>query len=78
MDCEQCSGWVSDYLEGLLSRQRRATMDSHLASCERCRTMVAELRAIPKLVRRATQVTMPEGAQKRLMRRIRAAKKSKP
>jgi anti-sigma factor RsiW len=77
VNCEQCSEWASDYLEGLLSRPRRATMDAHLASCDRCRTLVAELRAIPQLVRRATQVTMPTGAQQRLMRRVRGARKDK-
>ena len=71
MNCEQCSECVSDYLEDLLSPERRASVDTHCASCAKCRTMVQELRAIPQLVRSATDVPMPEAAQRRLLGRLR-------
>jgi anti-sigma factor RsiW len=50
---------LMDYLEGVLSPEVRAALDEHVAGCERCAAFVASYCETPRIVREATEVTLP-------------------
>ena len=57
---------LMDYLEGVLSPQMRATLETHVAGCARCTAFLASYRETPRIVRQATDASMPERAKKAL------------
>jgi anti-sigma factor RsiW len=75
--CQQCSERLGDYEERRLAPGDQAAMESHFASCARCRELRDAYRALPDIVRRATDVSMPAEARARLRRRLAASKKMK-
>jgi len=44
--CDEFDAALSDYLEGTLDPAARATLESHAAGCDRCRTLLADVSAI--------------------------------
>lgn len=46
MECQQCRGWLSEYLDGELSGADYEEMKSHLELCPDCRQVMDELAAI--------------------------------
>lgn len=44
--CDQFDAALSDYLEGTLDPAARAALESHAASCDRCRALLADVSAI--------------------------------
>jgi anti-sigma factor RsiW len=62
---------MADYLEGDLSLAKRALLDAHLEGCVDCRTEIAELRALPNLLRRLPDIEPPPMLAADVMRRIR-------
>src|SRR2546425_12951853 len=43
---DQWTDRLSEYLDGELTAPERTTLEAHLASCEGCRTTLAELRRV--------------------------------
>jgi predicted anti-sigma-YlaC factor YlaD len=43
MRCSKAQRWVSQGLDGMLSPEREARLDQHLAACEACRAYAAEV-----------------------------------
>src|SRR6185437_11340049 len=44
--CDEFDAALSDYLEGTLDPDARATLESHAAGCDRCRALLADVSAI--------------------------------
>jgi hypothetical protein len=56
MSCQDYEIALGDYVDGTLDERSRAEVEAHLASCERCRAMVADFSAL----RRVTLALEPE------------------
>jgi anti-sigma factor RsiW len=52
-----------DYLDGVLSPDVNAALETHVAGCERCAAFVASYRETPRILRRATAVEIPSDIQ---------------
>ena len=52
--CREFVQLVTDYLDGALPDETRAQVDSHLATCEGCRTVLAQWRTVIDLAGRLT------------------------
>ena len=50
---------LMDYLEGVLSPDLRADVDSHVAGCPKCAAFVASYVETPRIFREATATVMP-------------------
>lgn len=61
--CASGVGLLMDYLEGVLSPQQRAAVDAHVAGCPRCLAFIASYRETPRILRQATEVTLPAEVQ---------------
>lgn len=57
MNCQQANELLIEYLDGRLDADRRAQVESHLATCVACRERVAEFRALSALL----EEWQPEG-----------------
>lgn len=63
---------LMEYLEGTLPPDVRATLDAHVAGCERCVAFLASYRDTPGILRQATLIEMPEDLQTSLLAALRA------
>lgn len=63
---------LMDYLEGVLPKELRDSIESHVAACERCTAFVASYRETPRIVRDATSFEMPPELEESLMQFLRA------
>ena len=57
---------LMDYLEGVLPEETRLAIDVHVASCPKCTAFVASYRATPRILRDATETSVPEELQESL------------
>jgi anti-sigma factor RsiW len=57
---------LMDYLEGVLPAAVRSTLDEHVAGCPRCVAFVASYCETPRVLREATEVTIPADVQRSL------------
>ncbi len=57
---------LNDYLEGVLTDDVRAALDAHVAKCERCVAFIDSYRATPRLLREATEASLPDDVQQSL------------
>lgn len=72
LTCRDGAELLMDYLEGVVSRDVRTTIDVHLAGCRNCERFVRSYRETPRILRTATAVEMPAGARASLKRFLRA------
>jgi anti-sigma factor RsiW len=49
-----------DYLEGDVTDDVRATIDAHVASCDKCVAFLESYQATPRIIRDATAAELPE------------------
>lgn len=66
MSCVSGVELLMDYLEGLLPASTVAALDGHVAGCRRCQAFVASYRATPRILREATDLTLPVALQSSL------------
>ena len=67
---------LMDYLEGVLPSEVSAALEAHVAGCERCTAFVASYRETPRILRRATAITLPPDVQESLRAFLRAQRRS--
>ena len=58
---------LMEYLEGLLPPMTVAALDAHVAGCDRCQAFIASYSAAPRIVREATDITLPTAMQSSLI-----------
>jgi anti-sigma factor RsiW len=61
-----------DYLEGALSADVNAALDTHVAGCPRCVAFVASYCDTPRILREATAATLPAHVEASLKAFLRA------
>jgi anti-sigma factor RsiW len=69
---------LADYLEGLLSPAVRTSIERHVLSCERCQSFVASYQAAPAILRRATDVVLPDELRARLSEWMKMVQSASP
>jgi hypothetical protein len=68
LTCQKFADLVGDYVERRLKAEQALAMDGHRLACQECRDLLTDYRRIPEILRRATDVKLPAGAQARLRR----------
>ena len=68
--CDQVWHEISNYLEGGVTPSLRASMEIHLASCERCRSVLEGTRNVVRLYSDERMIEVPSGFGKRLEKRL--------
>ena len=63
---------LMDYLEGVLASDVRAALDTHVAGCARCAAFIASYEDAPRLLRGATDASLPQDIQQSLRVFLRA------
>lgn len=58
--CRDGVEMLMEYLEGTLTADDRAAIESHVASCPRCQAFVESYRQTPRILRAATLAALPE------------------
>jgi len=67
--CYEMLTMISDYLDGDLPASECAKLESHLETCENCRTMVGTMEKTIFLYRNVSEMEcLPEDVKKRLFR----------
>ena len=59
---------LMEYLEGLLPADVSTAIETHVASCPRCTAFVDSYRATPRILRDATETTLPRELRDSLRR----------
>jgi anti-sigma factor RsiW len=67
MTCASGVDRLMDYLEGVLSADLHAAIESHVAGCPRCVAFITSYRETPRIMRQATSVELPAGQQASLL-----------
>ena len=57
---------LADYLEDALPADVRASLEEHVVGCERCRAFLASYQATPRILRDATDASLPEELREKL------------
>lgn len=65
--CRSGVDQLMEYLEGLLPATAVSAIDAHVSGCERCQAFIASYRATPRIVRDATEMTLPTAAPAALL-----------
>ena len=50
---------LMDFLEGVLPAELHAALEAHVAACPQCAAFVASYLATPRIVRQATEISLP-------------------
>lgn len=72
MTCDAFLDRASDFVDGTLDAASLAEADAHLASCEACRALVADLRRVLHAASAVERRPLPEQAWARIEARLRA------
>jgi len=71
VDCDRVLDLISRRLDEPLSAGEQALLDSHLVSCESCRTLSQDLNALSTALSLLSEIPAPEGFADRVLSRIR-------
>lgn len=63
---------LMDYVDDVLPSDVRAALDEHVAGCARCAAFVASYLAVPRILREASEVTLPADVEASLKAFLRA------
>jgi predicted anti-sigma-YlaC factor YlaD len=72
MDCRTLVELVTQYLEGALDEDRRASVETHLAECEGCTNYLEQIRTTIRVSGRLHEEQIPPEACEPLLRVFRA------
>lgn len=67
---------LMDYLEGVVAPDVRAALEAHVAGCERCRAFIESYRETPRLLRDATDASLPADIRQSLTVFLRSRRRS--
>jgi anti-sigma factor RsiW len=70
ISCEEVWREISNYLEGEISAEMRATMEEHFKGCKHCTAVLDGTRNVVQLVGDATVFEVPAGFSNRLYRKF--------
>jgi anti-sigma factor RsiW len=71
MTCHELHDQLPDLVDGTIDESVRDAIDEHLASCESCRVLVADLRRVRQAAALLERPSVPSGAWNRLATRLR-------
>lgn len=71
MRCSSCEPLLDRYREGTLSPRRMIAISAHMGACERCRTLLEELKAVDGLLATARPADLPENFTFAIMAEVR-------
>jgi anti-sigma factor RsiW len=63
---------LMDYLDGVVPADVKAALDEHVAGCQRCAAFVASYLATPRILRDATDASLPPELEESLKAFLRA------
>jgi anti-sigma factor RsiW len=72
---------LAEYVDGVLPRHARLSLERHVGICRRCRGFVRSYAATPRILRTATQSHMPAAVRRSLRARLereRSARRRSP
>jgi predicted anti-sigma-YlaC factor YlaD len=72
MDCRTLVELVTEYLEGALDEDRRASVEAHLAECEGCTNYLEQIRTTIRVSGHLHEEQIPPEAREPLLRVFRA------
>ena len=78
ISCRRVKRWTVDYLEGILSEEKKLLFEEHLTKCSRCAQEVEVLMKTQKLVRLKAREEMPEGFWAHYLPRLKRRLEKKP
>ena len=81
IDCVEVWRHISDYLEGQMNGDLRASMASHFKDCAHCSAILDGTRNVMKLVGDGKAFEIPAGVSQKFYKKLNdhlAARKSKP
>lgn len=70
--CQACLDLLLDYVEGHLSPDARARLESHFNDCQPCEDFLATYRATTNVCRKALERAIPESVANKLHAFLRA------
>jgi anti-sigma factor RsiW len=76
--CKTGVDLLMDYLEGVVSAEARAMLETHVAGCSKCTAFIAAYQATPRILRDATAAAMPPELQWSLLAFLRAQRGEGP
>jgi len=65
---------LMDYLDGVLPAETRQAIEAHVAQCSRCAAFIASYQETPRILRDATDLTLPAERQTALVAFLRAVR----
>jgi RNA polymerase sigma-70 factor (ECF subfamily) len=66
---------LMDYLEGVLPAGVCTQLEAHVAGCQRCQAFIESYRETPRLLREATDASLPSDVRQSLTDFLRARRK---
>jgi anti-sigma factor RsiW len=78
MTCKELVEWITEYLEGAMSRDDRLKFEQHLAACPGCTQYLAQLRETIRLTGRLPHEDIPSDTRQSLVRAFRELNRSRP
>jgi anti-sigma factor RsiW len=78
LTCQELTEVLTDYLEGTMALEDRATLEAHLALCEGCATYVEQMRQVIRTVRELRADDVEATAPDSLLEAFRAWKRGEP
>lgn len=73
MSCAELLQLLSDYIDGTLAAGPRASLEAHLAACDKCHIVLDTTRCTILLYRIASSPSLGEERRLALLRRLEAA-----
>jgi len=72
MDCDEVKTMLAGYADGELSLLERSTVESHLATCGRCRELVADQQRVRRVIESHAPPPVPDEKWTAMAKRLRA------
>jgi Putative zinc-finger/Predicted integral membrane protein (DUF2275) len=70
-NCKEIENNLSLYLDNLLSREKKQSVEEHLKSCSQCTRALADLQKVKTMSRELSEIEPPPWFQKKIMAKVR-------